>query len=177
MLYFQHSGNDIVFVRLATVEFSFSLHLTAHLPHAPSPSSFILQFYSALRFLICDAIFRSLCGSESGFLAHNGQCYKGTVHLMVDSILHIFRIICCLVIVNDFSKFSFFLVLMKYPSRCCSDIPMAQFIINYNGLHCRNSSYVCLIAPTQLFVQPHAAQMIRSSIAEFREQNSYEKPA
>ncbi|PIA49961.1 hypothetical protein AQUCO_01300597v1 [Aquilegia coerulea] len=30
---------------------------------------------------------------------------------------------------------------------------------------------------THLFVQPNVEQMIRSAISEFRDQNSYEKPA
>ena len=35
---------------------------------------------------------------------------------------------------------------------------------------------VHMLDPTNMFVQPHVAYMIRSKIGEFRDQNSYEKP-
>ncbi|XP_009340342.2 general transcription and DNA repair factor IIH subunit TFB5 [Pyrus x bretschneideri] len=57
------------------------------------------------------------------------------------------------------------------------DIPMAQFIINYdNSLPASQRFIIHVLDSTHLFVQPHAAEMIRSAIAEFRDQNSYEKP-
>uniref|UniRef100_A0A0E0H8G2 General transcription and DNA repair factor IIH subunit TFB5 n=1 Tax=Oryza nivara TaxID=4536 RepID=A0A0E0H8G2_ORYNI len=34
-----------------------------------------------------------------------------------------------------------------------------------------------MLDPTHMFVQPHVADMIRSKISEFRDQNSYEKPS
>ncbi|KAK4761573.1 hypothetical protein SAY87_029457 [Trapa incisa] len=58
------------------------------------------------------------------------------------------------------------------------DIPMAQFIINYNAsLPASQKFIIRALDNTHLFVQPHAAEMIRSAISQFREQNSYEKPA
>ncbi|CAL9029639.1 unnamed protein product [Prunus brigantina] len=59
----------------------------------------------------------------------------------------------------------------------CSDIPMAQFIINYNNTLPPSQQFIIhVLDSTHLFVQPHAAEMIRSAISEFRDQNSYEKP-
>ncbi|GMP96025.1 hypothetical protein CsSME_00044849 [Camellia sinensis var. sinensis] len=58
------------------------------------------------------------------------------------------------------------------------DIPMAQFIINMNkSLPTSQKFIIHVLDNTHLFVQPHATEMIRSAIAEFRDQNSYEKPA
>ncbi|KDP25584.1 hypothetical protein JCGZ_20740 [Jatropha curcas] len=58
------------------------------------------------------------------------------------------------------------------------DIPMAQFIINMNAsLPASQKFIIHILDNTRLFVQPHAAEMIRSAISEFRDQNSYEKPA
>ncbi|CAL2259612.1 unnamed protein product [Prunus armeniaca] len=57
------------------------------------------------------------------------------------------------------------------------DIPMAQFIINYNNTLPPSQQFIIhVLDSTHLFVQPHAAGMIRSAISEFRDQNSYEKP-
>ncbi|XP_030538180.1 general transcription and DNA repair factor IIH subunit TFB5 [Rhodamnia argentea] len=57
------------------------------------------------------------------------------------------------------------------------DIPMAQFIINMNAsLPASQKFIIHVLDNTHLFVQPHVADMIRNAIAEFREQNSYEKP-
>ncbi|XP_077235546.1 general transcription and DNA repair factor IIH subunit TFB5-like [Tasmannia lanceolata] len=58
------------------------------------------------------------------------------------------------------------------------DIPMAQFIVNMNAaLPASQKFIVHILDSTHMFVQPHVAEMIRSRIAEFRDQNSYEKPA
>ncbi|KAH7847042.1 hypothetical protein Vadar_021201 [Vaccinium darrowii] len=58
------------------------------------------------------------------------------------------------------------------------DIPMAQFIINLdNSLPPSQKFIIHTLDSTHLFVQPHVSEMIRSAIAEFRDQNSYEKPA
>lgn len=60
----------------------------------------------------------------------------------------------------------------------CSDIPMAQFIINMNASMPQSQKFIIhILDSTHLFVQPNMAEMIRSAIAEFRDQNSYEKPA
>lgn len=55
---------------------------------------------------------------------------------------------------------------------------MAQFIVNLNAsLPASQRFIVHMLDNTHMFVQPHVAEMIRSKIAEFRDQNSYEKPA
>lgn len=60
----------------------------------------------------------------------------------------------------------------------CSDIPMAQFIINMNASMPQSQKFIIhILDNTHLFVQPNMAEMIRSAIAEFRDQISYEKPA
>ncbi|XP_058201076.1 general transcription and DNA repair factor IIH subunit TFB5 [Rhododendron vialii] len=57
------------------------------------------------------------------------------------------------------------------------DIPMAQFIINLdNSLPPSQKFIIHILDSTHLFVQPHVSEMIRRAIAEFRDQNSYEKP-
>ncbi|CAA7039134.1 unnamed protein product [Microthlaspi erraticum] len=57
------------------------------------------------------------------------------------------------------------------------DIPMAQFIVNMNnGLAPSQRFIIHVLDTTHLFVQPQVEQMIRAAIAEFRDQNSYEKP-
>ena len=54
---------------------------------------------------------------------------------------------------------------------------MAQFIINMdNSLPASQKFIIHVLDNTHLFVQPHVTEMIRSAIAEFREQISYEKP-
>ncbi|XP_048497126.1 general transcription and DNA repair factor IIH subunit TFB5-like [Beta vulgaris subsp. vulgaris] len=57
------------------------------------------------------------------------------------------------------------------------DIPMAQFIIHMN-VHCQqNQKFIIRVLDnTHLFVQPHAAEMIRSAMSEFKEANTYKKP-
>lgn len=71
----------------------------------------------------------------------------------------------------------FFLVMVKYPLLFCSDIPMAQFIINYNAsLPASQKFIIRVLDSTHLFVQPHVADLIKNALSEFREQNSYEKP-
>ncbi|XP_038724678.1 general transcription and DNA repair factor IIH subunit TFB5-like [Tripterygium wilfordii] len=58
------------------------------------------------------------------------------------------------------------------------DIPMAQFIISLNAsLPASQRFIIHILDSTHLFVQPQVAVMIRSAISEFRDQNSYEKPA
>ncbi|KAK9143687.1 hypothetical protein Scep_006324 [Stephania cephalantha] len=58
------------------------------------------------------------------------------------------------------------------------DIPMAQFIINLNATRPASQKFIIhVLDNTHIFVQPHMAEMIRSAIAEFRDLNSYEKPA
>lgn len=58
------------------------------------------------------------------------------------------------------------------------DVPMAQFIINLNATLPASQKFIIhVLDSTHLFVQPNVAEMIRSAIAEFRDQNSYEKPA
>ncbi|KAG6495103.1 general transcription and DNA repair factor IIH subunit TFB5-like [Zingiber officinale] len=58
------------------------------------------------------------------------------------------------------------------------DIPMAQFIINYNASLPPSQKFILhVLDNTHIFVQPSMGEMIRSKIAEFRDQNTYEKPA
>lgn len=55
---------------------------------------------------------------------------------------------------------------------------MAQFIINMNAsLPASQKFIIYVLDNTHLFVQPHVTEMIRSAMAEFRDLNSYEKPA
>ncbi|KAL0794401.1 hypothetical protein Bca101_065778 [Brassica carinata] len=57
------------------------------------------------------------------------------------------------------------------------DIPMAQFIVNMNNSMPSSQKFIIhVLDSTHMFVQPHVEQMIRSAVAEFRDQNSYEKP-
>lgn len=54
---------------------------------------------------------------------------------------------------------------------------MAQFIVNLNASMPASDKFILhMLDPTHMFVQPHVAEMIRSKISEFRDQNSYEKP-
>ncbi|KAG8382352.1 hypothetical protein BUALT_Bualt05G0068400 [Buddleja alternifolia] len=58
------------------------------------------------------------------------------------------------------------------------DIPMAQFIINMNAQLPQSQKFIIhVLDNTHLFVRSDMAGMIRSSIATFREQNTYEKPS
>lgn len=55
---------------------------------------------------------------------------------------------------------------------------MAQFIINLNASMPASQKFIIhVLDSTHIFVQPHVAEMIRSAMAEFRDQNSYEKPS
>ncbi|XP_078440563.1 nucleotide excision repair, TFIIH, subunit TTDA [Wolffia australiana] len=57
------------------------------------------------------------------------------------------------------------------------DIPMTQFVINYNASLPPSQKFILQIFDdSHMFVQPHAAEMIKTRISEFREQNTYEKP-
>ena len=59
----------------------------------------------------------------------------------------------------------------------CSDIPMAQYIINMNAsLPASEKFIIHILDNTHMFVQPHVEQMIRSQISKFREDNTYVKP-
>ncbi|KAL8226891.1 hypothetical protein R6Q57_016723 [Mikania cordata] len=58
------------------------------------------------------------------------------------------------------------------------DIPMAQFIINYNASLPQSQKFIIhILDGTHLFVSSNVDGMIRSAIQEFREKNTYEKPA
>ncbi|CAI9775071.1 unnamed protein product [Fraxinus pennsylvanica] len=58
------------------------------------------------------------------------------------------------------------------------DIPMAQFIINMNAALPQTDKFIIQVLDnTHLFVRSDMAGMIRSAIASFREQNTYEKPS
>ncbi|OMO97405.1 Cornichon [Corchorus capsularis] len=73
-------------------------------------------------------------------------------------------------------KLGYLVVLLFFSIFC--DIPMAQFIINLNASMPASQKFIIhVLDTTHFFVQPHVAEMIRSAISTFREQNSYEKPA
>ncbi|XP_074341681.1 general transcription and DNA repair factor IIH subunit TFB5-like [Apium graveolens] len=58
------------------------------------------------------------------------------------------------------------------------DIPMAQFIINMNAALPQSQKFILhVLDDTHLFVRSDMAGSIREKISEFREQNTYEKPA
>ncbi|MCD7446960.1 TFIIH complex subunit tfb5 [Datura stramonium] len=58
------------------------------------------------------------------------------------------------------------------------DIPMAQFIINMNATLPQSQKFIIhVLDNTHLFVRSDMAGMIRSAISDFRDANTYEKPA
>ncbi|CAA0840627.1 Nucleotide excision repair- TFIIH- subunit TTDA, partial [Striga hermonthica] len=58
------------------------------------------------------------------------------------------------------------------------DIPMAQLIINMNGALPQSQKFIIhVLDNTRIFVRSDMAGQIRSAIATFREQNTYEKPS
>jgi TFIIH basal transcription factor complex TTD-A subunit len=60
---------------------------------------------------------------------------------------------------------------------CCSDIPMAQFIVSINDSMPNASKFIVyMLDDTHIYVQPHVADMLNKRINEFRDQNTYEKP-
>ncbi|CAM0958492.1 unnamed protein product [Alopecurus aequalis] len=57
------------------------------------------------------------------------------------------------------------------------DVPMAQFIVNLNASMAASDRFIVhILDPTHMFIQPTMGEYIKSKIAEFRDQNSYEKP-
>lgn len=55
---------------------------------------------------------------------------------------------------------------------------MAQFIINMNAALPQTQKFILhVLDDTHLFVRSDMAGSIRDKISEFREQNTYEKPA
>ncbi|CAN6466539.1 unnamed protein product [Victoria cruziana] len=58
------------------------------------------------------------------------------------------------------------------------DIPMLQFIVSMNNSLPPSQKFILhVLDDTHLFVQPNVAEMIRRRIAEFGEENTYEKPS
>ncbi|GER49098.1 F-box/RNI-like superfamily protein [Striga asiatica] len=58
------------------------------------------------------------------------------------------------------------------------DIPMAQFIINMNAALPQSQKFIIhVLDTTRIIVRTDMAGQIRSAIATFREQNTYEKPS
>ncbi|XP_011626046.1 RNA polymerase II transcription factor B subunit 5 [Amborella trichopoda] len=58
------------------------------------------------------------------------------------------------------------------------DVPMAQFIASLNASLPPSQKFIIhMLDNTHMFVQAHAGEMIRNKISEFRDLNSYEKPA
>ncbi|BAF16346.1 Os05g0108500 [Oryza sativa Japonica Group] len=63
-------------------------------------------------------------------------------------------------------------------SRDCSSPVMCQWHSSSNASMPASDKFILhMLDPTHMFVQPHVADMIRSKISEFRDQNSYEKPS
>ncbi|KAH0646840.1 hypothetical protein KY284_034724 [Solanum tuberosum] len=59
-----------------------------------------------------------------------------------------------------------------------NDIPMTQFIINMNASLPQSQKFIIhVLDNTHLFVRSDMAGMIRSAISDFRDANTYEKPA
>ncbi|PWA74245.1 nucleotide excision repair, TFIIH, subunit TTDA [Artemisia annua] len=57
------------------------------------------------------------------------------------------------------------------------DIPMAQFIINYNNSLPQSQKFILhILDDSHLFVSSNVDGMIRSAIQEFRDKITYEKP-
>ena len=58
-----------------------------------------------------------------------------------------------------------------------SDIPMAQFIINFNNSMPNAHKFIIhILDDTHLFVQENVVEMIRKKVQDFRDQNTFEKP-
>ncbi|KAK4389398.1 AT-hook motif nuclear-localized protein 1 [Sesamum angolense] len=75
-------------------------------------------------------------------------------------------------------KLTWFYVLICCYGHDCSDVPMAQFIINMNAALPQSQKFIIhVLDNTHIFVRSDVAGMIRSAIATFREQNTYEKPS
>lgn len=54
---------------------------------------------------------------------------------------------------------------------------MAQFIVNMNASMPASEKFIVhILDPTHMFIQPNMGDYIKSKMAEFRDQNSYEKP-
>lgn len=59
----------------------------------------------------------------------------------------------------------------------CSDIPMAQFIVNLNeSMPNAHKFIVYMLDDTHIYVQPNVGEMLTKRLQEFRDQNTYEKP-
>ncbi|EPS71347.1 hypothetical protein M569_03416, partial [Genlisea aurea] len=57
------------------------------------------------------------------------------------------------------------------------DVPMAQYIIHINNSLPQSQRFIIhVLDSTHLFVRSDVGTMIRSTIASFRDQNTYEKP-
>lgn len=60
----------------------------------------------------------------------------------------------------------------------CSDVPMAQFIAHLNNSLPASQKFIIRVLKldtTCIFVKPHAEEMIRGAVINFRDQNSYAK--
>ncbi len=69
-------------------------------------------------------------------------------------------------------------VLTTFWGACvCSDIPMAQFIVNLNeSMPNAHKFIVYMLDDTHIYVQPNVGEMLTKRLQEFRDQNTYEKP-
>lgn len=96
---------------------------------------------------------------------HHGTCGQRNIHFMVSHLSCQNLCLRC--------QLTHMLI-----SAHCSDIPMAQFIINYNASLPQSQKFIIhILDGTHLFVSSNVDGMIRSAIQDFREKITYEKPA
>ncbi|CAN7035638.1 unnamed protein product [Brassica rapa subsp. trilocularis] len=131
---------------------------------------FIIQGVLCVFYLLTRHWFMSLLCLP--YLFYNFQLYSKRQHLV--DVTEIFNLL------NWEKKKRLFklayIILNLFLTIFC-DIPMAQLIVNMNNTMPSSQRFIIhVLDSTHLFVQPHVEQMIRSAIAEFRNQNSYEKP-
>ncbi|CAN6895930.1 unnamed protein product [Brassica oleracea var. botrytis] len=131
---------------------------------------FIIQGVLCVFYLLTGHWFMSLLCLP--YLYYNFQLYSKRQHLV--DVTEIFNLL------NREKKKRLFklayIILNLFLTIFC-DIPMGQLIVNMNNSMPSSQRFIIhVLDSTHLFVLPHVEQMIRSAIAEFRNQNSYEKP-
>ncbi|WZZ80188.1 hypothetical protein YC2023_100760 [Brassica napus] len=131
---------------------------------------FVIQGVLCVFYLLTGHWFMSLLCLP--YLYYNFQLYSKRQHLV--DVTEIFNLL------NWEKKKRLFklayIILNLFLTIFC-DIPMGQLIVNMNNSMPSSQRFIIhVLDSTHLFVLPHVEQMIRSAIAEFRNQNSYEKP-
>ena len=95
----------------------------------------------------------------------DGECNQRLLDRMVstDSIVKV---------INEGKGYSLIMFVANH-----SDIPMAQFIINFNNSMPNAHKFIIhILDDTHLFVQENVVEMIRKKVQDFRDQNTFEKP-